>query len=70
MNRLNRCTETLEAIGADVFDVGCKWQEKPPITLAENADAVTGGLILVASALLLFVLNELAREYFNQDRNM
>lgn len=64
MSHLEKCTEYLDSVGADVFDVGCNWQAESPMTLAEKSDVVTGLLLMVAQVLLLYALTELAREYF------
>ena len=64
MENLNRCIEALDRAGLDVLDVGCQWQEKSPATLAESADSVAGLLIMLASGMLLYVLNEIARSHF------
>lgn len=63
-NSLQSCLEKLDNFGLDVFDIGCQWQEKAPATLADRSDLVTGALIMVASILLLWALNELGRSYF------
>ena len=69
MDKLNRCIESLDRTGIDVLDIGCRWQERSPATLAESADSVAGLLIMLASGMLLYVLNELARNYFKPPSN-
>ncbi|MGI8935206.1 MAG: hypothetical protein ACR2FS_14150 [Phormidesmis sp.] len=61
---LQSCIEKLDDFGLDALDVGCRWQGKPPLNTSDSSEIVTGLLTMVASAMLLYVLNELARSYF------
>ncbi|MEO1390960.1 MAG: hypothetical protein AAFV85_26815 [Cyanobacteria bacterium J06634_6] len=69
MTNLTKCITELESAGLDVFEVGCHWQEKAPLTLSQKAEIVTGFSVWVASVLLLYVLNELARSCFKPPSN-
>ncbi|MBE9063407.1 hypothetical protein [cf. Phormidesmis sp. LEGE 11477] len=66
MESLNRCLEKLDSTGLDVLDVGCSWQKNAPTTAYQLGEQITGVLILVASVLLLYVLNELVRSRLKQ----
>ena len=64
MTALERCLEKLDRAGLDVLDVGCNWQEKTPVSAYQLSEQIMGVLILIASCLLLYVLNEIARSHF------
>ena len=64
MSALERCLEKLDRAGLDVLDVGCSWQEKTPLTAYQVSEQIRGVMILIASCLLLYALNEIARSHF------
>ena len=61
MSNLTDCISQLDNAALDVFEVGCRWQEKTPASMADYSDLIAGVLIMVGSVLLLWVLSELAR---------
>lgn len=66
MGDLTDCISQLDSTALYVFEAGCKWQQKSPATSADYSDAITGVLIMVSSFILLWALNELARDYFGK----
>ena len=65
MENFETCSEYLDSIGVDVLEVGCKWHERSPATLADNLGAVAGLIFMMASAVLLLKLNDLANRHFS-----
>lgn len=61
MDRLTECITELEKAGFDVLDVGCRWQENTP----QAGFNLQGVWVFIGSALLLYLLNEIARNYFD-----
>ena len=66
MEKFETCSEYLDSIGVDILEVGCKWHEKAPATMAENVSAVGGLFILFGSVALFCVLLELGDRYLKQ----
>lgn len=69
MSNLSNCIYQLNNAGLDVFEIGCRWQEKTPATLADYSDVIAGVSVLISSILLFYVFNELVRSYFRPPSN-